>query len=62
MEEELVIPEEPMQIDQPDDPRNHMSVDEPIFPEHPIPTWVQPIMSYLVDEVLPENETLARKI
>ena len=51
-----------MQIDQPDEPGNRMSVDELIFPQHPIPTWVQPIMSYLVDEVLPEDETLARKI
>ena len=61
-EEELTIPEEPMQIDQPDEPSNSMLADEPIFPLHPIPTWIQPIMSYLIHGMLPEEETLARKI
>ena len=51
-----------MQIDQPGEPSNRMSADEPIFPRHPIPTWTQPIMSYLMHEMLPEDETLARKI
>lgn len=44
---------EPMDIDVPD---------EPIFTTRSVPAWAQPIMSYLKDGNLPEEEVLARRI
>lgn len=44
---------EPMDIDVPD---------EPIFTTRPVPAWAQPIMSYLKDGNLPEEEVSARRI
>ncbi|XP_024315649.1 uncharacterized protein LOC112271007, partial [Brachypodium distachyon] len=44
---------EPMEIDEPD---------EPIFTTRPVPAWAQPIVSYLKDGNLPEEEVLARQI
>ena len=35
---------------------------EEIFTIREVPTWVQPIMAYLTEGMLPEDETLARKI
>ena len=35
---------------------------EEIFTLREVPSWVQPIMSYLLEGTLPENETMARKI
>ncbi|XP_024317119.1 uncharacterized protein LOC112271629 [Brachypodium distachyon] len=39
-----------------------MEVDEPVFMTHLVPTWAQPIMSYLKDGSLPEEEVSARQI
>ncbi|XP_024310613.1 uncharacterized protein LOC104584890 isoform X1 [Brachypodium distachyon] len=44
---------EPMEIDEPD---------EPIFTTRPVPAWAQPIMSYLKDGSLLEEEVSARQI
>ncbi|XP_010233177.1 uncharacterized protein LOC104583132 [Brachypodium distachyon] len=44
---------EPMEIDEPD---------EPIFTTRLVSVWVQPIMSYLKDGSLPEEELSARQI
>ena len=35
---------------------------EKIFIIREVPTWVQPIMAYLTEGILPEDETMARKI
>ena len=37
-----------------------MEVDEPIFPVRTIPSWAQPIMAYLAEGKLPEDEAEAR--
>ncbi|XP_010230052.1 uncharacterized protein LOC104582297 [Brachypodium distachyon] len=44
---------EPMEMDEPD---------EPIFTTRLVPAWAEPIMSYLKDGSLPEEELLARQI
>ena len=38
-----------------------MSVDEAIFAIHEVPSWAQPIMSYLADGTLPSEEVSARR-
>ena len=39
-----------------------MLIDEPIFPVKPIPSWAEPIMSFLARGELPEQEVAARQI
>ena len=39
-----------------------MEVDEQLFPVRPIPSWAQPIMAYLAEGKLPEDEAEARRI
>ena len=39
-----------------------MSVDEAVFNVHAVPSWAQPIMSYMVDGELPSDENSARRV
>ena len=39
-----------------------MEVDEPIFLVQAIPSWAQPILAYLAEGKLPEDEVEARRI
>ncbi|XP_014751412.1 uncharacterized protein LOC106865609 [Brachypodium distachyon] len=39
-----------------------MEIDEPVFMTRPVPVWAQPIMSYIKDESLPEDEVSARQV
>src|SRR4051812_48952944 len=39
----------------------NMEIDSEIIPEKIMPTWTQPIFSFLKDAVLPSNEVLARQ-
>ena len=39
-----------------------MDIDNPMFPVRPVPGWAQPIMAYILDGTLPENEVEARQI
>jgi hypothetical protein len=47
-------PAEAMSVDR-------MEIDEPVFVVREVPSWVQPIMSYLVSGELPAEEVLARR-
>src|SRR3954462_4627091 len=39
----------------------NMEIDSEIIPEKIMPTWAQPIFSFLKDAILPSNEVLARQ-
>ena len=39
-----------------------MDIDIPMFPVRPVPGWAQPIMAYILEGTLPENEVEARQI
>ena len=50
-----------MPVDQLCWPENPLSVDEPLFPERPVPVWARQIMAYMMTGTLPEDENEARK-
>ena len=39
-----------------------MEIDEPLFPARPVLEWAQPIMTYLLEDTLPDNEVEARQV
>ena len=56
------VAEDPMSIDQNDIPEEPMAADEPLFLARPVPRWIRPLMSYMLNDILPEDEVAARKV
>ena len=52
---------EAMQVEPNKDEAQPIEVEEPIFPVRAIPLWAQPIMDYLAEGKLPEDEAEARR-